>query len=113
MPANPAIEVNSVLAETGRRLKAARIALDATQSEMANFLGRAPTAISAWGIGRNEIGAVALGRLTARFGIPADWILSGALDGMPYELAAKIMEVMRKEPATGHTRRGRPLKRKA
>ena len=71
----------------GARLRQAIKAVDATQSEVARALGISPSKLGNWLRGDNYPDIMALVRLRNRYGITLDWVLAGAVAGLPKGVA--------------------------
>jgi DNA-binding XRE family transcriptional regulator len=80
----------------GKRLKAARLAVgdllkvEMTQDMMAHVIGVTRAALSFWERGERLAAVPAMLRLEERFGIPVDWIYTGRLRIVPYDVAAAL-----------------------
>jgi transcriptional regulator with XRE-family HTH domain len=77
--------------QAGRRLKAARLALDVDRQDVfAAALGVTATAYGNYEKGDRLPDAAMLVRLLALSGIGPDWVYAGSLAGVPYELATTL-----------------------
>ncbi len=76
----------------GRRLAAARLALNLSAEAMAHTLGVSKKAYQAWEAGQNTLPPLVAYRLFALEGIPMEWIYAGDLRRAEYARAQAITE---------------------
>lgn len=101
-----------VQVDMGRRLQRLRDAVGLSQPAFAELLGVAPNTVSSYETGRTRIDVLALARLCEQLQISADYILSGAIGRLPFDIAARIQQADR--ASLGDViKPGRPRKHRA
>lgn len=71
-------------------------------------MGCAPNTVSGYESGRTRIDILALQRLVDHTRVSADWIVSGILGSLPYDIAVKIQAGQRAALGVVKAKRGRP-----
>ena len=78
--------------EIGRRLRAAREALDLTQADLCRKFNVATNTYNQWEKGHITADVLTLVRIADRYNITLDWFFRGELGGIRHDLAVKIEE---------------------
>lgn len=107
-----------ILRAVGLRLRATRLALGKKQDELATEIGAERNAYANWEGGTRRPDVLALIRLFHVHRISLDWVLGGALSGLPPDLQSRVFgaAVDIGAPLAGENapvvppRRGRPRK---
>jgi len=87
------MKMSASIDEIARRLERTRTALDLSQSEFAEKAGIARNTYNQWekGKGRPQLdGAIAL---CNTYHLTLDWIYFGEMNGLPYQIASKLVNV--------------------
>ena len=92
----------------GARLQAIREVLGYSQVQFAEVAGVGLTTISGWETGRNRIDLVKLAKLSERFKFTTDWVATGDLSGMRFDLATKLQARLRASIGAPPAGLGRP-----
>jgi transcriptional regulator with XRE-family HTH domain len=77
---------------TAARLRRTREALGLTVQQIADLFGISRQAVTNWELAYRLPDPAAMIRLYERYGVPTDWIYLGRPNGLPYELAVKLVD---------------------
>ena len=88
--------------EIGRRLRAAREALDLSQAELCRKFNIATNTYNQWEKGHIMADVLKLVGMADRYNIPLDWFYRGELGATGHDLAEKIEKQMKLMNDTEH-----------
>lgn len=97
--------------QAGRRLRLARTALQMTQADFAAKAGLRPTAVGNYEQGHRLIPPAAAIALCEAWGLTLDFIYTGEMGNMRYDLASAIRSLMDLEGTCPDTPRAKPRTR--
>jgi len=90
MPKRPFKRNYEVLWAIGRRLAAARVALEKTQAEISRALGCKPNTWSVYESGDRMPDPETMALFADKFGITTDWVYRGYRGSLPADIARRI-----------------------
>ena len=82
----------SQLEDIGRRISAARDALDLSQVEVCRNIGVGETTWNNWEHGKRKPDPIAMVRFANAYGVTLDWIYRGDLAGLPGRILTRIIQ---------------------
>jgi len=92
-------EATRIAAEQQQRLRRLRVALTPNQAEAARASGVGKDAWNKMEMGRTRVNAVALARFCGAYGLPTEYVMTGAFTGLPDGLVRQLVDLERLEEA--------------
>jgi transcriptional regulator with XRE-family HTH domain len=81
-----------ILRQVGLRLRAAREVIGLDQRKFAEAIGTTDSALGNWERGERLADVLAMTRMLTRLGITLEWVYSGQLRGMDYDIGQQLTE---------------------